>query len=187
VVLESASGQMVEFTPLEMLEHIRHVQKYATVRPRTFSCEFPFYIVISGARQKFRFGYRPEDLESLDTIEQKAWKKHQAHLNRLEQFPLEKAEYYSRLKEAHGIYTVRGLSQITGEDWSYIAKILKTLSLPGPIKDFLSNNKNDPGIIKFFHLSKLLDIVRQGEERLQLTRFRELIEDFHKSDLLIQL
>jgi len=82
-----------------------------------------------------------------------------------------------RLKEAYGIHTVRGLSEITGEDWSYIAKILKTLSLSEPIKDFMRNNKNDPAIIKFFHLRRLLDIVRQGEERLQLTRFREIREE----------
>ena len=82
--------------------------------------EFPYYTVIIDARQKYCLGYRPEDLAHIDTIEQKVWKKHEAHLNRLEQFPLEKAEYYLRLKEAHGVSSVRGLSTISGEDWSYI-------------------------------------------------------------------
>ena len=167
-----------------MLEYVRYVQRHEKIRPRTYWCEFPYYTVITGARQKYCLGYRPEDLAHIDTIEQKIWKKHQAHLNRLEQFPLEKAEYYLRLKEAHGINSVRGLSRITGEDWSYIAKILKTLALPQSIKDFLKIRKDDHAVIRFFHLRVLLDIARQGEERLQLARFKEFLDKFQESDLL---
>ena len=105
------------------------------------------------------------------------------HLDRLERFPLDKAEYYINLKESHGVNSIRALGKLTGEDWSYIAKILRTLELPEPIKDFLRNNKNNPDIIQFFHLRKLLDIVRQGEERLQLSRFRELMQEFEESSL----
>lgn len=167
-----------------MLQYVRYIQRYVTVRPRTYWCEFPFYTVINDARQKYCLGYRPEDLSHIDIIEQKAWKKHQTHLNRLEQFPLDKAEYYLRLKEAHGVNSVRGLSGITGENWSYIARVLKTLTLPELVKNFLENNKNNPDIIKFFHLRRLLDIARQSEERLQLARFQELLEDFHEGESL---
>jgi hypothetical protein len=160
-----------------MLDYIRQLKRYALVQPRTYWCEFPFFTMISGFRQKFCLGSRPEDLTDIDTVEQKAWEKHQAYLNRLERLPLEKAEYYVRLKEVHGINTVRGLSKITGEDWSYIAKILRTLELPEPVKGFLQSNRTEPAIVKFFHLRRLLDIVRQGEERLQLARFRELMEE----------
>ncbi|MBI2173965.1 MAG: hypothetical protein HYU33_02055, partial [Candidatus Omnitrophica bacterium] len=103
-----------------MLAYLRQVQQYALVQPRTFWYEFPFFIMVSGFRQKLCLGSRPEDLADVDTIEQKAWEKHHAYLHRLERFPLEKAEYYTRLKEAHGVTTVRGLAIITGEDWSYI-------------------------------------------------------------------
>jgi hypothetical protein len=89
---------------------------------------------------------------------------------------LDKAEYYQRLKETHAVNTVRGLSTITGEDWSYIAKILRVLLLPEPIKDFLRNNNSNPEIVKFFTLRRLLNIVRQGEERLQLSHFRQMVE-----------
>ena len=160
-----------------MLEYIRYLQKYALVQPRIYWCEFPFFTMISGFRQKFCLGSRPEDLADVDTIEQKAWEKHHSYLNRLERLPLEKAEYYLRLKEAHGVKTVRGLSKLTGEDWSYIARILRTLELPEPVKGFLQSNKSEPVIVRFFHLRRLLDIVRQGEERLQLARFRELMEE----------
>jgi hypothetical protein len=167
-----------------MLEHIRYIQRYASVRPRTYSCEFPFYTIIAGFKQIFFLGSRPEDLSQIDTIEQKAWKKHQAHLNRLERFPLEKAEYYQRLKESHGVNSVRGLSGITGEDWSYIARVLKTLSLAEPIKDYLRIHKNDPAVVKFFHLRRLIDIVHQGEIRFQLSQFNELMDEFEEGALL---
>jgi hypothetical protein len=165
-----------------MLAYIRHIKRYALVKPRVYWWEFPFYIVFSQARQKFCFGSRPEDLAYIDTITQKALSKHQAYLNRLARFPLEKAEYYLRLKEACGVNTVRGLSEVTGEDWSYIARILRTLNLPEPVKEFLKNNKNNPAILEFFHLRRLLDIVRQDEERLQFARFRELMEEFEESN-----
>jgi len=144
--------------------------------PRTYISEFPFFISITNFKRKICLGARPEDLADMGILQQKAWKRHQSHLNRLSRFPLDKAEYYQRLKEAHGVNTVRGLSKITGENWSYIAKILRILALPEPIKDFLRNNKNDPSIVKFFNLRRLRDIVRQGEERLQLSCFRELVE-----------
>jgi len=165
-----------------MLEFTKYIQRYSSVTPRTYVFEFPFYTIINKFRQKFCLGHRPEDLDHIITIERRALERHQAHMNRLERFPLDKAEYYLKLKEAHGVNSVRGIAKITGEDWSYIAKILRTLSLPEPIKDFLKNNKHDPAILRFFHLRKLLNIIRQGEERLQLARFRELMEEFEERE-----
>ena len=113
-------------------------------------------------------------MADIDTINKRIWKKHRYYLYRLAQFPLDKAEYYQRLKEVHAVNTIRGLSEVTGENWSYIAKILRILSLPEPIKDFLRNHKYDPAIVKFFNLRKLLEIVRQGEEKSQLAQVRQL-------------
>lgn len=159
-----------------MSEYLRYVQKYSRIMPRTYWSEYPFYQIVSGLRQYYRIGYRPEDLAHLETIEKKALRKHEVHLQRLENFPLDKAEYYLRLKEVHGV-GIRGLSEITGEDWSYIAKVLRTLELPESVKDFLKENKNNIAIVKCFNLKRLLDIVKQGEERLQLARFKELLEE----------
>jgi len=172
-----SDGETIEFPPSEMLEYIRYIRQYASTSPRTYWCEFPYYIVIKNAKQHFCLGYRPEDLSDIETIEQKTWEKHQSYLNRLERFPLDKAEYYLRLKEVHGVHSVRGLAQITGEDWSCIARILRILELPDSIKDFLKDNREDPLIVKLFSLRKLLDIIRQGEERLQMARFSELMEE----------
>ena len=161
-----------------MVNFTKYLQKYADIQPRTYWWEFPFYTIIKSFRQKFCLGDRPDDLEYIATIEKRTWERHLAHLNRLERFPLDKAEYYLRLKESHGVNSIRALARITGEDWSYIAKIIRTLELSESIKEFLRSNKSDPAILQFFHLRKLLDIVRQGEERLQLSRFRELMEEF---------
>jgi len=163
-----------------MADFTRYLQKYADIQPRTYWYEIPFYRIFRNARQRFCLGNRPEDLEHIVTIEKRSWERHISHLNRLERFPLDKAEYYIRLKESHGVNSVRGLGKITGEDWSYIAKILRTLELSESIKDFLRNNKNNPTVLQFFHLRKLLEITRQGEERLQLSRFREFMEEFEE-------
>jgi hypothetical protein len=169
--------------PSEMLDFLKYLQKYAHIQPRTYWYEIPFYRIIKTARQQFCLGNRPEDLEHIPVIEKRAWERHLAHLKRLERFPLDKAEYYQRLKESHGVNSVRGLSGITGENWSYIAKTLRTLELPESIKDFLRNNKNNSDIIQFFHLRKLLDIVRQGDERLQLSRFSEFMQEFEDNKI----
>ena len=179
----SREEKTIHFSDAEMLGFIRYLQRNQSVMPRIYNCEFPFFIIIENSKQKFCFGVRPEDLEDIDTINKRAWKRHSYYLNRLAQFPLDKAEYYQRLKEAHAVNTVRGLSEITGEDWSYIAKILRVINLSEAIKDFLRNNKNDPTIIKLFTLRRLLDIVRQGEEQLQLSRFREFANKLNGMDL----
>ena len=178
-----SEGEISTPNPSEMINFTKYLQKYADIQPRTYWWEFPFYTIIRSARQKFCLGNRPEDLDRIATIEQRTWEKHLAHLNRLERFPLDKAEYYQRLKESQGVNSIRGLAKITGEDWSYIAKIIRTLDLPETIKDFLRSNKSDPAILQFFHLRKLLDIVRQGEERQQLTRFREMMEELEEKRL----
>ncbi|MFH0762307.1 MAG: hypothetical protein V1925_00225 [Candidatus Omnitrophota bacterium] len=165
-----------------MINFTKYLQKYSDIQPRTHWWEFPFYTIIRSARQKFCLGNRPEDLDHITTIEKRTWEKHLTHLNRLERFPLDKAEYYLRLKESHGVNSIRGLAKITGEDWSCIAKVIRTLDLPENIKDFLRSNKSDPAILQFFHLRKLLDIVRQGEERLQLARFRELMQELEENN-----
>jgi hypothetical protein len=119
-------------------------------------------------------------LAEAGTIDQRIWEKHQTYLQRLENFPLKKAAYYRDLQESTGIKSARGLSEITGEDWSYIAKVLKTLSLSTPIQEFL-NTHREPTIIQHFHLRRLLEILRLQEEHLQFARFREILEEIHLS------
>ncbi|MCK5214369.1 MAG: hypothetical protein KAR05_03335 [Candidatus Omnitrophica bacterium] len=159
-----------------MLEYIQYIRKHSKTCPRTYWVEFPFYFALDNHKKRLCFGYRHEDLDYIDTINKNVLKKHQAYLNRLDRFPLDKAELYLRLKEAHGVNSIRGLSEVTGEDWSYIAKVIRLLDLPEQIKDFLRNNKRDPSIVKLFNLKRLLDIVRQGEEFLQLACFRGFME-----------
>ena len=42
---ELSDGGIIEFTPSEMLEYIRYIQRFATEKPRTYWCEFPFYTI----------------------------------------------------------------------------------------------------------------------------------------------
>lgn len=120
------------------------------------------------------FGERPSELSATATVDQKVWKKHQAHLKRLENHPLKKAEYYLQLKETTGVSSVRGLAEITGEDWSYIAKVFRILELPKGIRDFLISNSS-PDIVKNFNLRCLLELVHLNDKNLQYSRFRGIL------------
>ena len=127
-------GEPYSVPPSEMLRFLSQMQRRNTVRPRIIWFEYPFYTVVHKSKQRFHIGFRPEDCKS-DVINQRVWKKHQTYISRLGRFPLEKAEYYLNLKESHGINSIRELSSLTGEDWSFIARILKTLTLPESVKN----------------------------------------------------
>ncbi len=143
---------------------------------RVFVYQQAFYSIFQKRRQQFVFGERPSDLAQADTIDQRILEKHQAYLRRLENFPLKKAAYYHKLREDTGIKSVRGLSEITGEDWSYIARVLKTLELPAPIQDFLNTHK-EQAMLKHFHLRRLLELIRSKNESQLFSRFREMLDE----------
>ncbi len=141
---------------------------------RTFKYSQTFYSVYEHRRRTIVFGDRPKELGAVETIDQKVLEKHQTYLRRLENFPLKKAAYYRDLQESSGIKSVRGLSELTGEDWSHIARVLKTLELPEPIQRFLNENQQ-PEVIKRFHLRSLIEIARLNDESSQLAIFREIL------------
>ena len=143
---------------------------------RIFKFSQPFYSIFNQRRQQIVFGERPEDLRGVQTIDKRIWEKHQTFLGRIESFPLKKAAFYRNLQESTGVKSVRGLSEITGEDWSYIARLLKTLELPEAIQNFLKENRR-PEIVKHFHLRRLLEIVRLGDEPSRLARFRDIFNE----------
>ena len=143
---------------------------------RVFKFSQPFYSIFNQRRQQIVFGERPEDLRGVQTIDKRIWEKHQTYLNRIENFPLKKAVYYRNLQESTGVKSVRGLSEITGEDWSHIARVLKTLELPESIQKFLKENQ-EPEILECFNLRRLIELVRIPDEHMQVMRFRELINE----------
>ena len=149
---------------------------------RTFQFTQPFYSRFEQGRKQLVFGERPENLADVGTIDHRIWEKHQTYLRRLEDFPLKKAAYYRGLQESTGIKSVRGLAEITGEDWSTIAKVLRTLELPKGIQDFLSKNPF-PEFMKHFHLRRLLELVHLGNENSQFARFREMLDEINSNAL----
>ncbi len=139
-----------------------------------FKFSKPFYSIFNNRRQQIIFGERPADLEDIQSIDKRIWEKHQTYLKRIENFPLKKAAYYRNLQESAGVKSVRGLSEITGEDWSYTARVLKTLKLPEPIQFFLRQNQQDASV-RYFHLSRLLELVRIEDQNAQMARFRDML------------
>ena len=143
---------------------------------RVFVYEQAFYSIFQQRRQQIVFGERPEDLAQAGTIDQRILEKHQTYLRRLENFPLKKAAYYRQIQDSTGIKSVRAIAEITGEDWSHIARVLKTLELPAPIQDFL-NTHREPATLKHFHLRRLLEIIRAGNADHQYAQFREALKE----------
>ncbi len=139
---------------------------------RTFQYSQTFYSIYQHRRRQIVFGERPKELDEVETVDQKVWKKHQTYLQRLENFPLKKAAYYRGLQESTGVKSVRSLSEITGEDWSSIARLLKTLELPELIQTFLNQNQQ-PAIMKHFHLRRLIELTRLPQDA-QIQRFHEM-------------
>lgn len=129
------------------------------------------------------FGDRPKELCEVETIDQKVLKQHEAHLGRLENFPLKKAEFYRNLQRTTGIKSVRGLSEITGEDWSYIARVLKTLELPESIQTFLKDQRGSE-IVKYFNVRRLLEIARLRDKSTQVAKFNSIICEVRSEQLL---
>ena len=76
--------------------------------------------------------------------------------------------------QSTGASSIRHLAEITGEDWSYLAKIFRILELPEEIRNFLRKNLY-PELVKYFHLRCLLEIVRLPKHA-QTQRFREICE-----------
>ena len=102
---------------------------------RIFKFSKAFYSIFDQRRKKIIFGERPEDLQEVKSIDKRIWEKHQTYLRRIENFPLKKAAYYRRLQESTGIKSVRGLSEITGEDCGRILpEFLKPWNWPNPSK-----------------------------------------------------
>lgn len=107
---------------------------------------------------------------------QKDLQKHLTFQKRLENNPIKKAEYFRRLMESTGASSIRQLAEMTGEDWSYIAKLLRILDLPPGIREFLAKNPF-PEIVKYFHLRRLLEIVDIKDGDQQMTRFRKIVSE----------
>ncbi len=147
---------------------------------RIFKFSQAFYSIFNNRRQQIVFGERPGDLTDVQSIDKRILEKRETYLKRIENFPLKKAVYYRNLQETTGIKSVRGLSEITGEDWSYIARVLKTLELPEFIQSFLKDNQQ-PEIVKHFHLRRLVEIVRLGDEPGQLAQFRAMLDEFENT------
>lgn len=141
---------------------------------RVFKFSQAFYSIFNNRRQQIVFGERPADLQAVGSIDKHILEKRETYLKRIENYPLKKAIYYRNLRESTGVISVRGLSEITGEDWSYIARVLKTLNLAQGIQDFLNKNPF-PQIVKHFNLRRLLEIVRLDDEESQMSQFQKVL------------
>lgn len=141
---------------------------------RSFDYFESFYSIYKSGKRVFVLEERPKGLKAGLVPTQKDLQKHRTFQKRLANNPIKKAEYFQRLMESTGASSIRQLAEMTGEDWAYIAKVLKTLELPQGIRDFLLKNPFME-IVKYFHLRRLLEILRTGDEEAQFAKFRDML------------
>jgi hypothetical protein len=136
---------------------------------RSVKFNIPYYTIHQNRKQVFILTKKPDALQYLASIDQRTWKQYQTYLNKIT--PIEKADFYRRLKKRHGVNSIRTLAKITGEDWSRVAKVLKVLELPEPILHFLRENKT-AGLVRYFTEKRLRQL-------LSLRDSRRIYRDFH--------
>ena len=117
---------------------------------------------------------KPEALEHLGLIDQKAWEQYEAHLKRLS--PLEEAEFYARQMEARRLRSQAALARLLGKPLNRLCRVLKLLDLPDPIKAFLREHRT-PTYLRYFSEPKLTALLRLGDARTAWRRFQEMIAE----------
>lgn len=115
---------------------------------------------------------KPGALRDDGPVDQRAWRHYQAYLSAVR--PVARADFYKRLMDRKGIKSIRGLAQVTGEDWSRVARVLKILDLPAPVLDYLRTH-DSPDLLRTFTEKSLRELVRIGDPRLIWSRFQSLL------------
>ena len=72
--------------------------------------------------------------------DQKEQRKHEVHLARVEQSPIDIAEELQREMKEFGCLSIRAFARQTGRNWSLVSKYLKILTLPDEVLDFIREN-----------------------------------------------
>ncbi len=133
----------------------------------------PFYSRRVERRKVVELGERPGGLPDGSTVTERAWKRYQAYLNRVS--PIDRADFYARLRE-RGFGSVRAMAQVTGEDWSRVARLLKLLELPGSVLGYLRTHK-DPATVAAFSERRLRELLALGDPARIEERFAGLLAE----------
>ena len=139
---------------------------------RTLSVQSPFFTRYEARQAILELGARPDSLRAA-TVDQRAWKGYQAYLSRIR--PVDRADFYERLKEREGCKSLRALARITGEDWSRVARALKVLELPSPVLDYLRTHDSQQ-LSGYFSERRLRQLLALKDPKKIWTRFQGMLK-----------
>lgn len=129
----------------------------------------PCYTRFSKRHKQFVLESKPQALEHLARIDQKALRQYQNHLERIS--PLDRAEYYARQMELRKIRSPWMLEKLLNEPFGRVWRALKLLGLSQPIREFLKAQRS-PEYVRFFTERRLLGLLKLGDSRSAWREFR---------------
>jgi len=144
----------------------RTLKFYQTLRTST-----PFFLRHERRAKVMELDPKPDALTG-ETVDGRAWKGYQAYLVRIR--PWARADFYKRLMERQGCQSVRALAQVTGEDWSRVARVLKILELPAPVLEYLRSH-DSPELVNCFTERQLRGLLELRDDRMIWERFQQLV------------
>ncbi|MFC1587257.1 hypothetical protein ACFL54_03010 [Planctomycetota bacterium] len=75
-----------------------------------------------------------------------------------------------------GIKSMLALASVTGENRTYIQRVMKCLELPEPILDYLKKN-TIPAILKYFTTPLFYELASIKDKKQQYRRFQKMLAD----------
>lgn len=141
---------------------------------RTLRAVTPYHTRFLKRRKQLVLSEKPEVLQHLGSLGKKVLKQYRTVLSR-ERTPLEDAEFYGRQINSRNLKSVAALARLLGLSAKRVERHLHLLTLPEPIRKFLSEHK-EPQYLRYFSLRKLRLLLRL-DDRTAWRRFQSMIRD----------
>lgn len=141
---------------------------------RTLRAVEDYYTRREEGRKRFVLDEQPDVLRHLETVDQAAWRQYETYLNRTT--ALERAEFYAQQMANGRFRSIRALARALGRDFSCIARHLRLLDLPEPIRDYLRRHRT-PENVRHFTERQLRELLKLGDSRAAWRRFQQMVAE----------
>lgn len=148
--------------------------KQFSPRPRPLRAVTPYYTRLSQRHKEFVLGEKPDVLKHAKSLKKGVWKQYQTYLKRTP--PIQRAEFYVREMKERRVGSLRALSQLLGEPVERVARLVRLLKLPEPIKAIL-RKRREPEFLRYFTETRLGELLKLRDARATWQRFQEMLRE----------
>ncbi len=139
---------------------------------RPFRAATPYYTVSRHRDRAAVLGDKPAAFRHRGEVDQKLWKQYQTYLARTT--PLERAEFYARQMRERGLASATAVARAVREERHVVRRYLRLLELPEAIRQYLAEHRT-PANVRYFSEAKLRELVRIGDAKAAMRRFRIML------------